>query len=160
VAAEPKPVPLANVQVSERERGRAKTATCSRAANPLRQRRRIADTEIMRVSVLAVRFASELAALAALAVAGVDVTDGTASLILAVVLPLIAAAAWGRYVAPASPRRLHDPARAAIELVIFTAGVVALAANGHLTLAIALAIAVTITAPATRRYEPQAAATA
>jgi hypothetical protein len=114
----------------------------------------------MRIGALALRFASELAALAALAVAGVDAVDGVASVALAVALPLAAAAAWGRYVAPASSRRLKDPGRAVVELVIFTAATAGLLSAGHPILAVLLAITVAITAPAARRYEPARPATA
>ena len=108
----------------------------------------------MRAAVLTIRFASELAALSALAATGIGLADGTPGATLAVVLPLTAAAAWGRYVAPASTRRLQDPARATVELLLFTAAVVGLAGTGHPVLAISLSAAVALTAPANRRHEP------
>jgi hypothetical protein len=103
--------------------------------------------------VLTLRFASELAALAALAATGADVTDGPVSWVLAVVLPLAAALVWGRYVAPASRNRFADPARAAVEAVIFGGAVAGLAVSDHAVLAVCLAVVVAVTAPATRRYE-------
>jgi hypothetical protein len=108
----------------------------------------------MRAAALALRFASELAALAALAIAGIDALDGATGVILAVALPLAAATAWGRYVAPASTQRLKDPGRAAVELVIFTAATAGLLSAGHPILAVLLAITFAVTAPAARRYEP------
>ena len=108
----------------------------------------------MRAVVLLVRFLSELAALAALAVVGVDLADGAISIVLAMALPLVAALLWGRYVAPASPGRLHDPARGVVEVVIFGCAVVGLAGTGHRVLAITLGIAAACTAPLARRFEP------
>jgi hypothetical protein len=36
-------------------------------------------------------------------------------------MPLVAALAWGRWVAPRAPRRLADPKRLALEITLFTA---------------------------------------
>jgi len=72
------------------------------------------------VVVLGLRFLAELGLLAALAWAGWHLTGSTAlSLVAAVVLPLLAAGVWGRWVAPRARHRLKDPARAAVEVVLF-----------------------------------------
>ena len=64
--------------------------------------------------LLALRFVAELALLAALAWGGWHL-----SLLAAVLLPVLAALAWGRWVAPKAGHRLRDPARAAVEIVLF-----------------------------------------
>ena len=70
--------------------------------------------------LLALRFVAELALLAALAWGGGHLSDSTPiSLLAAVLLPVLAALAWGRWVAPKAGHRLRDPARAAVELVVF-----------------------------------------
>lgn len=73
-----------------------------------------------------VRFLLELVLLAALAVAGASVSP-----VLAVALPVAAAVVWGRWVAPKATRRLPDPRRLAVELVLFAVAGAALAAAGH-----------------------------
>jgi hypothetical protein len=81
---------------------------------------------------LAVRFLLELAALAALAVAGWQLaTSAALGLLLAVLLPLAAAAVWGRFVAPKASRRLADPARLLVEAGVFGSAVAALLLAGH-----------------------------
>ena len=70
--------------------------------------------------LLALRFVAELALLAALAWGGWHLSDSTPiSLLAAVLLPVLAALAWGRWVAPKAGHRLRDPARAAVEIVLF-----------------------------------------
>jgi hypothetical protein len=64
-------------------------------------------------------FFDELALLAVLAVAGARLPDGLApSIALAVLLPLIAAVAWGRWLAPRARRRLGHPLRLAAKLAL------------------------------------------
>jgi hypothetical protein len=71
-------------------------------------------------ALLAIRFAAELGLLAALAWAGWSLPESTAlSLVAAVLLPVAAALVWGRWVAPRASRRLSDPARAAVEVLLF-----------------------------------------
>jgi len=70
--------------------------------------------------LLALRFAAELALLAALAWGGWHLTGSTPlALVGAVVLPVLAALVWGRWVAPRAGHRLADPARAAVEVALF-----------------------------------------
>jgi hypothetical protein len=81
---------------------------------------------------LALKFALELAALAALAVAGasVDAAFGV-RLLLAVLAPLAAAAVWGAWCAPRARRRLPTGPRIAVELLVLLSGAAALALAGH-----------------------------
>jgi hypothetical protein len=90
--------------------------------------------------MLALRFALELAALAAFAAYGLHAVRGPARFALAAALVLAAAAVWGRWVAPASRRRLADPARLVVEVVFFAAAGAALAATGRGVLGAALAV--------------------
>lgn len=86
--------------------------------------------------VLLVRFLSELAALAAFAVWGVDAAGP-----IGILLPTAVAVFWGRWMAPRSSTRLQDPARLVVELVIFGAAAAALVAVDAPGLAAAFAIA-------------------
>lgn len=71
-------------------------------------------------ALLLLRLLAELAMLGGLAWGGWHVTDSTAlSLMTAVLLPVMAAVVWGRWVAPRAGHRLPDPARAGVELVLF-----------------------------------------
>jgi hypothetical protein len=70
--------------------------------------------------VLTCRFLTELALLAGLAVAGALLGDGVVfGIVDAVLLPLVAAALWGLFVAPRARRRLPEPARLIVEIVLF-----------------------------------------
>ena len=106
-------------------------------------------------AVLALRFATELALLAALAWAAAALVLGAPLKILFAVLAAVAGAAvWGTWVAPASGRRLHDPARLGVELVLFAAGAGALLAVDDGPAAVALAVAGTGLAVAVRLLPP------
>lgn len=73
-------------------------------------------------ALLAVRFLAELGMLACLAVGGWHHGGSVpGSVVLVVVLPLAAAAVWGRWIAPRAPRRLRDPGRLGVEVVLFAA---------------------------------------
>ena len=89
----------------------------------------------MTALALGLRFLLELAALAALGWWG-----STVHWALAVLAPVAAAALWGALVAPKAARRLRDPARLVVELVVFFGAGAALAAAGHAALGIALAL--------------------
>jgi Protein of unknown function (DUF2568) len=95
----------------------------------------------MKVVNLALRFALELAALAAFAAWGLDATGGPARFVLAAATVGVAVTVWGRWVAPAARRRLADPARLAVEVAFFVAAGLALAATGRAILGAALAAA-------------------
>jgi len=88
----------------------------------------------------AVAFASELAALAALAFGGWSLPAPTAVRIAAaVVLPLVAAGLWGLF---AAPRAVVDVAALAVvtKVVVFGAAALSLVLTGHPRLAAVLAV--------------------
>ena len=91
--------------------------------------------------LLALAFASELAALAALAFWGWTVPDSTLPRVrLAVGTSMLAAVLWGVFAAPQAPVRVLALA-ALVKLLVFGSAVAALAATGHPWLAVALAVA-------------------
>ena len=96
----------------------------------------------MRALNLALRFGLELCMLAALAVWGFSLEDTATSVVAGIGAPLLAAVVWGVFVSPKAVRRLEDPWRLVLELVLFAAAAVALAAAGHAVLATAFALAV------------------
>jgi hypothetical protein len=74
--------------------------------------------------LLAVRFLAEMGMLACLGIGGWQLGSGlVGSVLLGVLLPLVAAAVWGRWVAPRAARRLRDPARLGVEVTLFAAAV-------------------------------------
>jgi hypothetical protein len=90
--------------------------------------------------LLGTRFGLELAALAALAYWGFTTMVGTAAKILfGLGAPLLAAVLWGLFVSPKA--RYQSPfKKAAFELVVFGAAVLALVAADQAGLAIAFAV--------------------
>ena len=92
--------------------------------------------------VLVVRFLTELALLAGLAVAGARL-GGTVlfSVLGGVLAPAAAAAIWGLVIAPRARRRLAEPTRFLLEFVLFALAGFALAASGLLVTGIVLAVA-------------------
>jgi hypothetical protein len=83
------------------------------------------------MALLAVRFLAELGLLACLGVGGWQLGDSVlGSAVLALVLPLVAAAAWGRWVAPRASRRLRDPGRLGVEVTLFAVALVLVLAAG------------------------------
>lgn len=74
----------------------------------------------MKAANLVVRLLLELGALVGLAVAGWRLGAGSAARLgLAVAAPAVFAAVWGALVAPKARRRLADPARLGLEVVLF-----------------------------------------
>jgi hypothetical protein len=93
-------------------------------------------------AVLTIRFLTELALLAGLAVAGARLGEGVAfSVVDAILLPAAAAAVWGLFVAPRARRRLAEPTRFIVEFALFAGAGLALALSGWLTTGIILAVA-------------------
>ncbi|MEO6081911.1 MAG: YrdB family protein [Umezawaea sp.] len=92
--------------------------------------------------VLAIRFLTELALLAGLAVAGARL-GGTVllSILGGVLAPAVAATIWGLVIAPRARRRLAEPTRFVLEFVLFALAGIALAASGLLAAGIVLAVA-------------------
>ena len=94
---------------------------------------------------IALRFALELCALAALAVGGASVHASAASrVLLAVALPAIAAVLWGLFVAPRASISAPRLVRVVAEFAVFAGAVVALAATSHALVAAVLAAAILV----------------
>jgi hypothetical protein len=107
---------------------------------------------------LALRFALELAALAALAVWGAHATSSTAgNVVLAIAAPAVTIAIWGVWSAPRSARRLRGRALVALELVLLAVSAVALLAAGDVLLACVLAVLAIANGVALRRLSDPAA---
>ena len=66
------------------------------------------------------------------------------NMLLGVTAPLAAAAVWGLWIAPEVKRRVRDPGRLAIELLLFGAAGLALAAAEHPLAAAAFLAAVAL----------------
>jgi hypothetical protein len=86
---------------------------------------------------LALRFLLEVAALAGLAFAGWRLANGALSIVMAVTLPLVAAAFWGVFTVPNDPSRsgkspvpVSGAVRLALELLVLGGGAVAVAVAG------------------------------
>jgi hypothetical protein len=91
-----------------------------------------------------VRFACEIAAVVAFVWWGwpiVGIVAGAAVIVI-----------WGAFVAPKATRRLADPARGTLELVIFGAATAAFVSVGQTLLAIAFAVAAAVSAGLSRRF--------
>lgn len=96
----------------------------------------------MRAANLGVRFVLELAALTALGIWGWHAPGPVAVRVLAAaVAPLAAAMVWATWVAPKARRRLPDPLRLGVEVLVFGNAVVGLLVTGHPGWALALAVA-------------------
>ncbi|WP_191984172.1 YrdB family protein [Amycolatopsis eburnea] len=92
--------------------------------------------------VLTIRFLTELALLGGLALAGTQLGTGVALAIVdAVLLPLVAAALWGLFIAPRARRRLPEPARFLVEFALFAGAGVVLVLVGWPVSGIVLAVA-------------------
>jgi hypothetical protein len=89
----------------------------------------------------ALRFLLELSALAAVAYWGWSEHGGIWQWVLVVAGPLAVATLWGRWVAPKATRRVGDPWKLLLELLVFGAAVAALFWSDQQALAIVLAAA-------------------
>jgi hypothetical protein len=103
----------------------------------------------MAIIVMAIRFRCELAMLAALALWGAQ----AGGVPVAIAAPLIAGIVWGVWIAPRARHRLRDPARFAVESVLWLAATLALL--DRLPLAIAFAVLAFATAAGARHFEPE-----
>ena len=101
------------------------------------------------------RFLAELAMLAALAVVGWEAGNNWSAawlgVLVALALPVLAAVVWGLWVAPRARRRMADPARFAVELVLFGAAAAGLVTIGRTAWAVALVVLWSATAFAGRK---------
>jgi Protein of unknown function (DUF2568) len=98
----------------------------------------------MRYANDALRFALELAALAALGYWGFAEFDGAVQWLVGLGVPLIAAAVWGTFVAPKASRPTVDLVRLLLEVAAFGSGVAALVAAGSTPLALVFAALVVV----------------
>ena len=98
----------------------------------------------MRSLALTTKFLLELCALAALAYWGATTGPLLVNLLLAIGAPLIAAAVWGTWAAPRSPRRLPTGPRIAVESAVFAAAALALVAAGAPVLALVFVVIVVL----------------
>jgi hypothetical protein len=93
-------------------------------------------------AVLTIRFLTEVALLAGLAIAGARLGDGIVFKIVdAVLLPLAAAAVWGMFIAPRARRRLAEPARLVVEVALFAGTGLVLLLSGLPVTGIVIAVA-------------------
>ena len=127
-----------------------------RRVNGLRHNHRVQTEKELRggwLLLAAVRFLAELAMLVALAYVGWRLAGDIQVLgaVLAVLLVGLAAAVWGRWVAPRSETRLEDPTRLGVEVVLFGAAVAGLLVVGAWLAALLLAAAYTVSSPVGRR---------
>jgi hypothetical protein len=93
-----------------------------------------------------VRFGCEIAAVVAVVWWGWPV--------LGIVAGAVVILLWGAWVAPKAKRRLPDPARFVLELVIFGLATVAFAEVGQTVIAVGFAVAAVVSAVLSRRYPP------
>jgi uncharacterized protein DUF2568 len=87
------------------------------------------------------RFFLELSALAAVAYWGWSEQGGIWRWVLVVAAPLAIVAVWGRWMAPKSDKRVPDPWRLAIELLVFGGATAALFDADQPVLALVLGVA-------------------
>lgn len=95
----------------------------------------------VKTAVLAIRFGTELALLVVLVILGLN--SGIAlpgRVALAVACPVVAAIIWGIAIAPQARRRLADPLRLAIEVVLFGAAAAGLGVEGSVIWAVIFAV--------------------
>ena len=85
------------------------------------------------------RFLLELGALAALAYWGFSEFGGLVQWLLGLGTPLLAAAMWGRFVAPKASHPQVDPRRLLLEIAVFGSGAAALLVSGHTALGLVFA---------------------
>jgi hypothetical protein len=102
------------------------------------------------------KFVLELCMLGAFAYWGAHAGGSTAADVgLAIAAPLAAAAVWGRYAAPRSPRRLRRAPRVALESCVFALAALALAGAGAPVAAAVFAAAVALDTVLLLRWESQ-----
>lgn len=94
---------------------------------------------------LVFRFLLELVVLVALFLWGVSLSSELlVQVLFGLGAPAVVMAIWALFVAPKASRRLPDPQRIALEVVVFGAGVLAFMATGNVALGLLLALAAAI----------------
>jgi hypothetical protein len=105
--------------------------------------------------LLTLRFATELATLAVLALAVASAGIGLGwRVVLAVLGPVLVAVVWGLAIGPRARHRLAEPWRLGTELVIFIVSAVALALAGDVVAAVVYAVVTIGTAAMLRVVMP------
>ena len=95
----------------------------------------------LRIINMTIRFLLELCMLAALAYWGFQLAGGwLLRLVAGIGAPLLAATVWGLLIAPKARRRLADPWRFIVELVLFVLAAAALVAVARPSLAALLLV--------------------
>jgi hypothetical protein len=108
-----------------------------------------------KTAVLTIRFATELALLAVLVILGLNSGIALAGRVaLAVICPVVAAIIWAIAIAPQARRRLADPLRLIIEVVLFGAAAAGLGIEGSLIWAVIFAVVTIGVAAGTRALAP------
>lgn len=107
----------------------------------------------------AVRITVELGAIALVTAWGLQAASGPARWLLAVACAVVLLVLWGRYVAPKSPTRLDDPARLAVEILLFVAVAFATAAVVSPAVGVGFGVLAVVDALAIRVTEPRSRAT-
>lgn len=99
----------------------------------------------------ALAFGCELAMLVVLGIAGWGLgSGGLIGIAFVIFYPAVAVLIWSVWMAPRSARRLTDPARLIVQLVLFAATAVLSAAAGHVILGVVFAVIAAGTFIATR----------
>jgi hypothetical protein len=98
----------------------------------------------MKAAALGLRFACELAALAAFIWWGWP--------LVGILIALAVAVVWGAFIGPKSSRRLADPWRFAAELAIFAGATAAFVAVDQPVVVVVFAVAAVVTAGLVRRW--------
>ena len=98
------------------------------------------DASPARVVILGVRGLLEVGVLLAVAYWAYATVTGLAGFVLAVAVPLTIAIVWATLGSPKAPRRLPEPYRGSLALVLFGVGAGALWAVGHPLAATAFAV--------------------
>jgi hypothetical protein len=92
---------------------------------------------VLKGAVLLVRFLSELALLAGVGWLGWhEASGGWLSVLSAIVEIVVIALVWGLLIAPRAKRRLADPARLGLEILLFGGTAAALFVQGHPVIAV------------------------
>lgn len=117
----------------------------------MRMRDDVRMAALARVTVLLLRFLSEIAALVAFTMWGFSEAGW-----FGVLPPIAAAAVWGRWMAPRSRSRLEDPRRLLAEIAFFSLAIAAFGAVGAGVAAVVYAVIALGTMVLTRVFgEPQ-----
>lgn len=99
------------------------------------------------IALLTVRFLLEVGALVGIFAGVARAGEGQARWVMAAGATAVAGAVWGTFVAPKAKRRLRDPRRLIVELLVFfagTAGLVAVTGTPVAWMALALAAVVAL----------------